>query len=264
MAQDFQGTAVYESKTVFNLSGMEANGEEVMIDLGPDTAAMMAKAMEKSYTLQFDKAASMYQENEKLEAPTGGAMMHINFAGGGNQYKNLKTKTSIIESDIFDKEFLIVDSLKKQDWQLVNESKKIGNYTCYKATFTIKPKPLPMPEQQEGNKKVDLLSLVEKDRVVTAWYTPEIPLSHGPGEYWGLPGLILEVNDGRTTLLCSKITLNPKEKFEIKAPKKGEKVTQAEFDAIMEKKLNEMDQINGTTETNSNGTTTTRVIRIGG
>jgi GLPGLI family protein len=50
---------------------------------------------------------------------------------------------------------------------------------------------------------------------------PEIPVSQGPEGYWGLPGLILEVNDGKTVLLCSKVVLNPKVKAEIKAPSKG-------------------------------------------
>jgi GLPGLI family protein len=36
-----------------------------------------------------------------------------------------------------------------------------------------------------------------KEKVVTAWHTPDIPLPHGPGDYWGLPDLILEVNDGK-------------------------------------------------------------------
>jgi GLPGLI family protein len=34
----------------------------------------------------------------------------------------------------------------------------------------------------------------------------------------GLPGLILEINDGKTVILCSKIVLKPKEKTVIKAP----------------------------------------------
>ena len=79
----------------------------------------------------------------------------------------------------------------------------------------------------------------KEDRLVTAWYTPDIPVSHGPAEYWGLPGLILEVNDGSMILLCSKLMLNPEKKFEVKPPKKGERVTRAEFDAIKKKKQGE-------------------------
>jgi GLPGLI family protein len=43
---------------------------------------------------------------------------------------------------------------------------------------------------------------------ITAWYTPEIPVNQGPENYWELPSLILEINDGKTVVLCSKIVLN--------------------------------------------------------
>ena len=75
---------------------------------------------------------------------------------------------------------------------------------------------------------------------VTAWYTPEIPISQGPGPYWGLPGLILEVNDGRTAILCSKLVLNSKEELNIKAPNKGKEVSQEEYNAILAEKMEEM------------------------
>ena len=52
--------------------------------------------------------------------------------------------------------------------------------------------------------------------VVTAWYTLDIPVSHGPGDYWGLPGLILEISDDNTQILCTKIVMNPKEKVDLK------------------------------------------------
>jgi GLPGLI family protein len=83
-----------------------------------------------------------------------------------------------------------------------------------------------------------------KEVVITAWYTPEIPINQGPENYWGLPGLILEVNDGRTTILCSKIVLNVKEKTIIKAPAKGKVVSQKEYDETVIKKMEEFREMN--------------------
>ena len=73
-----------------------------------------------------------------------------------------------------------------------------------------------------------------------AWYSPQIPLSQGPLEYWGLPGLILEVNVGNTAILCSKIIMNPGERSKIKAPEKGKIVTKTEYQEIISGKMQEM------------------------
>ena len=83
-----------------------------------------------------------------------------------------------------------------------------------------------------------------KEITITAWYTPEIPVSQGPEAYWGLPGLILEVNDGKTTILCSKVVMNVKEKAEIKQPNNGKVVSQKEYDEIVTKKMKEMMEMN--------------------
>ena len=80
-----------------------------------------------------------------------------------------------------------------------------------------------------------------KTIMVTAWYTLQIPVSNGPDEFQGLPGLILELSYDSQTILCSKVTLNPKNKSTIKPPTKGTSVTQSEFDAIRTKKMNEME-----------------------
>ena len=65
-----------------------------------------------------------------------------------------------------------------------------------------------------------------KEITITAWYTLAIPVSNGPGNFHGLPGLILAVNDGTETIVCSKIVLNPKNKIDFSEPKKGKIVTQ--------------------------------------
>jgi GLPGLI family protein len=200
----------------------------------------MPKTMEKEYTLTFNKTESIYEQEQKLEAgPRGDS--HFSF-GEGRQYINLKDKTSITESDFVGKEFIVTDSLRHRKWILGTETKKIGNYTCFKATDTIKIE-APTAEAQEKAKErgIDLLSMIKpKTIIVTAWYTPEIPVAHGPGDYGGLPGLVLEVNNDRTVLLCTKVTINPKEKVEIAPPTKGKKVTQEEYMEIMRKKSEEM------------------------
>jgi len=65
-------------------------------------------------------------------------------------------------------------------------------------------------------------------------------VSHGPAEYGGLPGLILELTTNQTVLLCSKIVMNPEKKDEILMPTKGEKVTRNEYDEIVKLKTEEM------------------------
>ncbi|RYD89335.1 MAG: GLPGLI family protein [Sphingobacteriales bacterium] len=126
-------------------------------------------------------------------------------------------------------------------------------------------KPKPLTEEQKEQMKGIMGSLTEpKDIVVTAWYTPQIPVSHGPKDYWGLPGLILEASNGSTTLLCSKVTLNPKEKVAIKVPKVGEKVTRAQLEEIMMAKLNEMNDMYAPAKNGAGTTTKVTTIRIGG
>jgi len=98
-----------------------------------------------------------------------------------------------------------------------------------------------------------------KEVTITAWYTPQIPISQGPENYWGLPGLILEINNGKTTILCTKVVLNSKDKKEIKPSTNGTVVTQKEYDDIAVKKMEEMRQMyQGNGNSRGNGT------RIGG
>ncbi|WP_438712837.1 GLPGLI family protein [Aquimarina muelleri] len=53
-------------------------------------------------------------------------------------------------------------------WELINETKKIGKYNCYKAKY----------------------------KEIIAWYAPEIPLQFGPVGFGGLPGLIIHLEYG--------------------------------------------------------------------
>ena len=255
--QEFQGMAVYESKT--STSDMKARfggNREITPEMQKNIEERMKKMLEKTFVLNFDKTASIYKEEEKLDAPgqqNGGMrMMSSMLGGGGTYYKNVKEKTYSVDREFMGKEFLVKDSLPKLQWKMESETKQIGGYTCYKAT-AVKAvnqsdfrnfRPKKEEEKKAEDKATNLMDNLEmpKEVTVTAWYAPEIPVNQGPESYWGLPGLILEVSDGKTVILCSKIVLNPKEKTVIKAPTKGKVIGQKEYDETVTKKMEEMRQ----------------------
>jgi GLPGLI family protein len=217
----------------------------------------MKKMFEKTFILNFDKYVSIYKEEEILDAPgqSGGGMRMMGsiMGGGGTFYKNVKIKTYSVDKEFMGKDFLIKDSLPNLNWKMESETRVIGGYTCFKAT-AIRPASKsdfrnfrPKKEDKDASKtdaskKTNLLEDIEmpKDVTVTAWYAPEIPVAQGPENYWGLPGLILEVNDGKTVILCSKIVLNPKDKVVIKPSTNGKEVSQKDYDEIVVKKMKEM------------------------
>jgi len=256
-AQDFQGKAYYFSKTG---TDMDFGRRQMSEDQKKAIADRMKSALEKTFILTFDKNAATYKEEAQLEATGGSGRWGAMLSGftSNNYYKNIKEGRYSDQREFYGKNFLIQDSLQSYDWTLVNETKKIGNYTCFKATTTktvneimdwraMRRKAREQRNQRENNvgdqanqKNNSKESEIPKEMEVVAWYTPEIPVNQGPGSYWGLPGLILEIQEGRTTLLCNKIILNTKEKEKIKAPTKGKELSQAEFDVITKKKVEEM------------------------
>lgn len=263
--KDFQGMAVYESKTsTADFQSRMQGNREVTPEMQKMIQERMKKMFEKTFILNFDKSASIYKEEEKLDTPgqgQGGMRMVSSFmGGGGTHYKNVKDKIYKIDKEFMGKEFLVKDSLTNYNWQMTGETRVIGGYNCFKATAVIpasktdfrnfRPKRNDDKKEEkpkEEAKKTNLLDEIDlpKEITITAWYTPEIPVSQGPEGYWGLPGLILEVNDGKTTILCSKVVLNPKDKADIKAPTTGKEVSQKEYDETVIKKMEEMSEMNG-------------------
>ncbi|MFN4027598.1 MULTISPECIES: GLPGLI family protein [Flavobacterium] len=265
--KDFQGMAVYESKTsTADFKSRFEGNREITPEMQKMIEERMRKMFEKTFFLNFDKSASIYKEEEKLEAPGQGGggfrVMSSMMGGGGTYYKNVKEKIYKVDKEFMGKEFLVKDSLKTYNWQMTGETRVIGGYNCFKATAVIPASKTDFrnfrPKKEEEKKddkakeeskegtKTSFMDQIEmpKEITITAWYTPEIPVSQGPEGYWGLPGLILEVNDGKTTILCSKIVLNPKEKADIKAPTNGKEVSQKEYDEIVIKKMEEMSEMN--------------------
>jgi len=243
-AQKIHGVVTYESKTsIDNLISKEYM--ENTPGMTPEMMLMMREMMkqitEKTFTLVFEKDTSVYQEEINLEAGKNTfaeeyarAIAEVVYEGA--YYKNTKEEYFMQEREFLGKEFILKDSLNVFDWQLGTETKQIGNYTCLKAIAKVVNDLSGFEKLKEEENYTNYLDMINipKEMTITAWYTPEIPVSHGPFNYWGLPGLIMEVSDGQTTILCSKIVLNPENKKEIKAPKKGQIFTKKEAQKMSE------------------------------
>ena len=231
--QDFQGIATYKShrKMDFKISEDKMNS-----DLQKDLQEQLKRQFQQEYTLEFNRNESIYKRVEKLDRPSMPSSSGITIKlsqGSDIMHKNIKENRYTNKTEISGKIFLIKDTLKTKKWELVNETKYIGQYVCFKAFF-----------KEDYTTKIiadnGKFEDVTKERTTTVWYTPQIPVSNGPGNHFGLPGLVLEVNDGELTLICSKIVLNPNEAFDIEEPTKGKEVSQKEFNDIREKKNKEM------------------------
>jgi GLPGLI family protein len=136
-------------------------------------------------------------------------------------YSNLETNEKYYESFWTRGVLVLLNDIK---WTLTQETKIIGEYTCYKATAIIDS------EQLFG---MNFIS------PIVAWYTPQIPVSFGIKNFSGLPGLTLELitdqEDGKVFYTVNKIELNPKEEIKIKKPKGRKFVSEQEYVKLIEK-----------------------------
>ena len=239
--QEFQAKAYYFSKSKMDLGKWGARLSEAQ---KKEVGARMKNRLEKGYVLSFNKEESVFTEEDQLDAISGATdSWGKNFAPG-KQYKNVKTNTQLQQQEFYGKKFLVNDVLQPIEWILDSETKKIGNYSCFKATASIPTDELTWYsfswDKLRNTTESDSTAVKEvKMTQIEAWYAPQIPVRHGPLDYWGLPGLILEVSADNTTMLCSKIVLNPDEIIEIEAPTKGKEVSKTEYQTIITEKMKE-------------------------
>ncbi|KOS04841.1 hypothetical protein AM493_01360 [Flavobacterium akiainvivens] len=219
-AQDIYGTVTYTSK----LTSIEL-GEDILAETPPDmveeTKASVIEAAEETYTLQFDNASSYYKKVENPAQELSGMLVISAGSFNAQHYMNLKDNKAIMQLTILDETYLLTNTPRDITWKQENEVKQIAGYTCKKATY-LRP---------------------EDNTTVTAWYTPDIPVSLGPEGYYGLPGLILEINEGNAVLQCTAISLNTGKKPVITPPATGRKVTKEELLDILSKKQSEFEPV---------------------
>lgn len=161
---------------------------------------------------------SLFKPNEFLEIEGDRwKKLFVKLGGGGDIiYTNIYKKEQLWEKEAFGSFFLVTNDIDKFNWVLVNETKKIGNYLCYKALGEMEI------ESQNKIKKIEII----------AWYAPDLNYPFGPVEYCNLPGLILDVEVSGNRFYASKIEFKSDEKQLIIKPSKGKRVSLKELKDI--------------------------------
>lgn len=238
LAQGLTGRAYYKSSSKISIS---MDSTQMAPEQMAEIQAQLKKQLDKDYILTFTQTESNWKEAETLgggpaTASSGGMTMVINTGSADKLlYKNIAEQVYLQEDEMMGKEFLIKDVLEPAEWELTGESKKIGNYTAQKATYSK------IIDSQRFSTGMTEMENVKDTISVTAWFTPEIPVSHGPSNYFGLPGLILELQNQGSILICDRIELNPSANpVAIELPKKGKVVSKEEFRVVQEEAMKQM------------------------
>ena len=237
-AQGFTGRAYYKSTSQFSI---KMDSTKMAPEQIAQIQASLKKQMEQNYILSFNQTESTWKKEESLgggpaTASAGGAVFMVATSGEGSTlYKNIADQSFLEQQDMMGKAYLVKDMLEPVEWELSEETKKVGNYTVQKASYTR------IVDSKRFSTGMTEMENVKDTLQVTVWFTPEIPVSHGPENYFGLPGLILEVQNQGRTLICEKIELNPSaDPVVIERPSKGKEITQAEFRTVQEEGMKQM------------------------
>lgn len=131
-----------------------------------------------------------------------------------SQLTNFETDSFIANRLIYEKGFVIADSISKPEWKLTGEYREIAGYMCRRATTVI----------------YDSLFVI-------AFYADAIPVSGGPDFFAGLPGMIMGVVIPRfnTTIFATKVeTVIPvEEDLAFKPMRKVEKTSKEGYRKLL-------------------------------
>ena len=130
-------------------------------------------------------------------------------------YRNYEKEKKTDFESVSGKTYLVEDSLSTPQWKVMNKIKEIKGYLCMMAVSK------------------DTI----KNQTITAWFANDIAVQSGPEKFFGLPGLILEldINDGDVIITADKVELKPVTPEQLALPKKlkGKKLNQQQYNLLL-------------------------------
>ena len=198
--------------------------------------AMVPSEQTAKKVLHFNQQASLYEDDagntsegdQEFDMQDGNTTIRIRTISANGEakvYHQLTDHALLEQASFLGRTFLIESNAKDRKWKLTGATKDVAGYPCQQATLN------------------------EDDRTIEVWFTPALPIPTGPDGFINLPGLVLEAliigENSERKIVAQEVSFEKPEKSLISPPKKGKKVTKAEYDQIVEEKTKEMNQGGG-------------------
>lgn len=171
------------------------------------------RASELTFGLRINQNKALFTHPKVDKNDQNLFFAYQNTEGDYSYYTDFDKNEQMVQFPYWGAEIYIENPINEIPWQLTKESKKIGDYTCFKAT----------------KEYVEKSGGFEYAKKIEAWYAPEIPIKFGPKQYVGLPGLIVELKENHITYFLKEINYHPKNQPPIVPPANGIKMTWQEF-----------------------------------
>ncbi len=154
-------------------------------------------------------------------------------------FTDISTKLLISSVPMFRKNNILKEQLPKINWKIVDEFKKIGDYTCQKAIGYF------------------------RGRNYTTYFTTKIPVPFGPWKLQGLPGLIIEATDEKAQFSFNVTSIRFKEhELTINIPSKEKAIPFRKFfEVIVPNKFKALDSKFNSRNGDRNTTVTSKIHR---
>lgn len=192
----------------------------VWVDLKGSLAAQLKNSIPEYaisyFNFEFDGNQSIYQPGKASDSKT--SPFSNSPASDNEVYTNYSTGQYIAHKNVFDKSFLIKDSLRKIKWKITGGFREIAGFNCRRAT-----------------------AIIMDSVFVVAFYTDEIMVTGGPESFNGLPGMILGlvINRLHTSWYATRVEVNSVNPKDITPPKKGKVINESELMETLKKSLSD-------------------------
>ncbi|PZP52222.1 MAG: hypothetical protein DI598_01190 [Pseudopedobacter saltans] len=180
------GSVLYDFSYHFDTTDYNKVQRDIMeLDFSKNLSVFYSKGAK-------DLDSTIKVETEQLNKSGGKGFVDFSLIARRMATNNESFFTDIINSTVYDQKkfddqnYLVKNKTSVVNWEILDSTKKINNYTCQKAIG------------------------ISTGRLYTVWFSTDLPYSFGPRRLFGLPGLILEAYDeqNRIRFTLKKINNN--------------------------------------------------------